>query len=164
MRNLTLKHLRLLESAARLGSFTAAAEANHITPPAVTMQMRQLEQEVGLPLFDRDARGLTPTAAGHELLLAARRIEGVLTECREALAALQDLGAGKVTVGVVSTAKYFAPRIGGDFRRSSSSWWSAIGATSWPSSRPGSSTSASWADHRRPATSRASASARIPMG
>ncbi|CAL8981669.1 HTH-type transcriptional activator CmpR [Rhodoplanes serenus] len=111
MRNLTLKHLRLLESAARLGSFTAAAEANHITPPAVTMQMRQLEQEVGLPLFDRDARGLTPTAAGHELLLAARRIEGVLTECREALAALQDLGAGKVTVGVVSTAKYFAPRM-----------------------------------------------------
>jgi DNA-binding transcriptional LysR family regulator len=111
MRNITLKHLRLVESAARLGSFTAAAEANHVTPPAVTMQMRQLEDEVGLPLFDRDGRGLTPTAAGQEVLLAARKVEAVLTECLEALVALKSLDGGRVTVGVVSTAKYFAPRM-----------------------------------------------------
>lgn len=111
MRNVTLKHLRLVESAARLGSFSAAADANHITPPAVTMQMRQLEQEVGLPLFDRDGRGLTPTAAGREVLLAARKVEAALAECRDALVALESLDAGRVTVGVVSTAKYFAPRM-----------------------------------------------------
>ncbi|RAI45528.1 LysR family transcriptional regulator [Rhodoplanes roseus] len=117
MRNVTLKHLRLLESAARLGSFTAAAEANNITPPAVTMQMRQLEQEIGLPLFDRDGRGLTPTAAGREVLLAARRIEAALAECRDALLALEGLETGRVTVGVVSTAKYFAPRMLAAFAR-----------------------------------------------
>ncbi|NVO16379.1 MAG: LysR family transcriptional regulator [Rhodoplanes sp.] len=117
MRNITLKHLRLVESAARLGSFTAAAEANHVTPPAVTMQMRQLEDEVGLPLFDRDGRGLTPTAAGQEVLLAARKVDAVLTECLEALVALKSLDAGRVTVGVVSTAKYFAPRMLAAFAR-----------------------------------------------
>ncbi len=111
MRNVTLKHLRFVESAARLGSFAAAAEANNVTPPAVTMQIRQLEDDIGLPLFDRNARGLEPTAAGREVLLAAQRIEGVLGECREALVALQTLDAGRVTVGVVSTAKYFAPRM-----------------------------------------------------
>ncbi|MFD2180530.1 LysR family transcriptional regulator [Rhodoplanes azumiensis] len=111
MRNITLKQLRLIDSAAALGSFAAAAEANHVTPPAVTMQMRQLEEEIGLPLFDRDGRGLTPTAAGQELLLAARKVEAALGECREALASLKSLDAGRVTVGVVSTAKYFAPRM-----------------------------------------------------
>jgi LysR family transcriptional regulator for metE and metH len=117
MRNVTLKHLRLASSAAKLGSFSAAAEANNITPPAVTMQMRQLEDEIGLPVFDRDARGLTPTAAGQEVLLAARRIEAVLAECREAVLALRTLDAGRVAVGVVSTAKYFAPRMLAAFSR-----------------------------------------------
>lgn len=117
MRNLTLKHLRLMSSAARLGSFAAAAEANSVTPPAVTMQIRQLEDDIGLPLFDRTPRGLEATAAGQEILLAAQRIESVLDECREALLAFQTLDAGRVTVGVVSTAKYFAPRMVAAFSR-----------------------------------------------
>lgn len=117
MRNITLKHLRFAASAARLGSFAAAAEANNVTPPAVTMQIRQLEEDIGLPLFDRTPRGLEPTPAGQEVLLAAQRIESALEECREALLAFQSLDAGRVTVGVVSTAKYFAPRMLAAFSR-----------------------------------------------
>ncbi|MBL8585770.1 MAG: LysR substrate-binding domain-containing protein [Xanthobacteraceae bacterium] len=117
MRNITLKHLRFAASAARLGSFAAAAEANNVTPPAVTMQIRQFEEDIGLPLFDRTPRGLEPTPAGQEVLLAAQRIENALEECREALLAFQSLDAGRVTVGVVSTAKYFAPRMLAAFSR-----------------------------------------------
>ncbi len=111
MRNTTVKQLRLLSAAARGGSFAAAAEACHVTPPAVTMQMHQLEADVGLPLFERNGRGFALTAAGREVLAAAERIEVVLADCAAGLAALKSLTSGRVTVGVVSTAKYFAPRM-----------------------------------------------------
>ncbi len=117
MRNITLKQLRLLSAAARGGSFIAAAEAGHVTPPAVTMQMRQLEAEVGLPLFERHGRGFALTAAGREVLAAAERIEVVLADCAAGVAALKSLTSGRVTVGVVSTAKYFAPQMLAAFAR-----------------------------------------------
>ncbi len=117
MRNITVKQLRLLAAAARGGSFTAAAEACHVTPPAVTMQMRQLEDAVGLPLFDRDSRGLSLTAAGKEVLAAAERIDAALDDCAAGLAELKSLAGGRVAVGVVSTAKYFAPQMLAAFAR-----------------------------------------------
>ena len=61
MRNITLKQFRLLTAAARGGSFVAAAEACHLTPPAVTMQMRQLEEEAGVAPFESPGRRLAPT-------------------------------------------------------------------------------------------------------
>lgn len=118
MRNVTLKQLRLLSATARGGSFAAAAEAGHVTPPAVTMQMQQLETEVGLPLFERDGRGLRLTAAGKEMLAAAERVETVLSDCAAGLAGLKSLASGRVAVGVVSTAKYFAPQMLAAFARS----------------------------------------------
>ena len=81
MRNITVKQLRLLTAAARGGSFAAAAEACNVTPPAVTMQMRQLEADVGLPLFERDGRGLRLTAAGREILSAAEKVDAALADC-----------------------------------------------------------------------------------
>jgi LysR family transcriptional regulator, low CO2-responsive transcriptional regulator len=117
MRNATLKQLRLLRAATHGGSFAAAAEECHVTPPAVTMQMHQLEEDVGLPLFERNGRGLMLTAAGREVLAAAERIEAVVADCAAGLAALKSLASGRVTVGVVSTAKYFAPRMLAAFAR-----------------------------------------------
>jgi LysR family transcriptional regulator, low CO2-responsive transcriptional regulator len=117
MRNITIKQLRLLRAAARGGSFVAAAEACHVTPPAVTMQMHQLEAEAGLPLLERNGRGFTLTAAGREVLAAAERIEVVLADCTAGLAALKSLASGRATVGVVSTAKYFAPQMLAAFAR-----------------------------------------------
>ncbi|KAA5603056.1 LysR family transcriptional regulator [Blastochloris sulfoviridis] len=109
MRHVTLKQLRLLSAAARTGSFAAAAEACGVTAPAVTMQMKNLEAEVGLPLFERDTRGLHLTAAGEELAACARRIDIAMSDCDSAVKALKSLEGGRVVLGVVSTAKYFAP-------------------------------------------------------
>jgi len=117
MRNITLKQLRLLTAAARGGSFIAAAEACHVTPPAVTMQMHQLEAQAGLPLFERNSRAFALTAAGREVLAAAEQIEVMLADCTAGLAALKSLESGHVTIGVVSTAKYFAPQMLAAFAR-----------------------------------------------
>ncbi len=117
MHNTTLKQLRLLIAAAQGGSFAAAAEACHITPPAVTWQMQQLEAEVGLPLFERNGREFGLTAAGREVLAAAERVEAVLADCTAGIASLKSLATGRVTVGVVSTAKYFAPQMLAAFAR-----------------------------------------------
>jgi DNA-binding transcriptional LysR family regulator len=117
MRNITVKQLRLLAAAARGGSFAAAAEACHVTPPAVTMQMQQLEAEAGLPLFERDGRHFALTAAGRELLTCAGKVEAVLADCAAGIAAFKSLASGRVAVGVVSTAKYFAPQMLAAFAR-----------------------------------------------
>jgi len=117
MRNVTIKQLRLLRAAAHGGSLAAAAEECHVTPSAVTMQMHQLEAVVGLPLIERHGRRLTLTAAGREVFAAAERIETVLADCTAGLAALKTLASGRVTVGVVSTAKYFAPQMLAAFAR-----------------------------------------------
>jgi DNA-binding transcriptional LysR family regulator len=117
MRHATLKQFRLLLAATRGGSFTAAAKAGHITPPAVTMQMQQLEAQVGLPLFERGGRALVLTEAGREMLTAAERVDAVLADCVAGIAALKSLEGGKVIVGAVSTAKYFAPRMLAAFAR-----------------------------------------------
>jgi DNA-binding transcriptional LysR family regulator len=113
----TIKQLRLLRAAALRGSFAGAAEECHLTPSAVTMQMHQLEAVVGLPLVERNGRRFKLTAAGREMLAAAERIESVLADCTAGLAALKTLESGRVTVGVVSTAKYFAPQMLAAFTR-----------------------------------------------
>ncbi len=111
MLNITLKQFRLLTAAARGGSFVSAAEACHLTPPAVTMQMRQLEDEAGIALFERQGRSFALTQAGREVLAAAEKVEAVLADLGAGLAAMKSLKSGRVTVGAVSTAKYFVPRM-----------------------------------------------------
>jgi LysR family transcriptional regulator for metE and metH len=101
----------------RRGNYAAAAQALHLTPPAVTLQMRELEQRAGLPLLERSGARLQPTEAGLELANAAQRIELAISECADALAALRGLKGGRVSIGVVSTAKYFAPHALGAFSR-----------------------------------------------
>ncbi|MEJ1158193.1 LysR family transcriptional regulator [Prosthecomicrobium sp. N25] len=115
MRHVTLKQLRALAAVMRSGSFAGAAEALHLTPPAVTVQMRQLEEAAGLPLVERLADGLRLTEAGREVLATVERIELALADCTRALEALRSAGRGVVSVGVISTAKYYAPRALADF-------------------------------------------------
>jgi DNA-binding transcriptional LysR family regulator len=117
MRHITLRQLRTFTTALRAGSFAAAAEALHITPPAVTVQMRELEKIAGMPLVERTSNGMRSTDAGREVATAAARIEKALAECDDALASLRGLDSGRVAVGVVSTAKYFAPQVLGAFAR-----------------------------------------------
>lgn len=117
LRDITFKQFRLLDAAARGGSFAAAAQARHLTPSAVTMQMQQLENAAGIALFERHGRHIALTEAGREVLAAARRAEAVLADLDAGLAALKALKSGHVVVGAVSTAKYFIPRMLAAFAR-----------------------------------------------
>ena len=117
MKNLTLRELRSFAAVAKHRSFTAAAEALHLSQPAVSMQVRQLEQRVGLPLFEKLGRGSQLTGAGRELLRYASAVSELLREAEEAIAALKGAGGGEVQIGVVSTAEYFAPKLVAEFRR-----------------------------------------------
>ena len=117
LRGVTLQALRAFECVARLGSVTAAARELHLTQPAVSMQLRQLEDRVGLPLTKRVGRHVQLTDAGEEVARHARRIVQQLREAEESLSAMQGLRRGRIDVGVVSTAKYFAPRLLAEFGR-----------------------------------------------
>jgi len=117
MRNVTLKQLRVLAAVVRTGSVTAAAQQLNVSPPAVTLQMQLLQDQAGLPLVERNAAGTTATDAGAEILRAVDQIETILADCGAALAAISGTRSGMVSVGVISTAKYFAPRVLGAFAR-----------------------------------------------
>jgi DNA-binding transcriptional LysR family regulator len=116
MRNVTLRQLRILSAVTKTGSMAGAARQLHVTPPAITVQMQQLEETAGLPLIERLGEGTTPTAAGEVLLRAAHRIEALLAECDQEIGQLKGIKGGRVMAGVVSTAKYFAPKALAAFR------------------------------------------------
>lgn len=111
VRDATLRQLQIFAAAARTLSFSRAARAVHLTQPAVSMQMRELERIAGLPLFERGRGRLRLTAPGEVLLVHAQRVLKELRDAEEALAALAGLSRGRLTIAVVSTAKYFAPKL-----------------------------------------------------
>jgi DNA-binding transcriptional LysR family regulator len=116
MRGATLKQLRAFCAAARHKSFARAAEELHLTPPAVTMQIKELEAAVGLPLFDRGAKAVTLTMSGEYLLVYVRRVLATLKDAEDAMARLRGAQSGRIVIGMVSTAKYFLPRLLARFR------------------------------------------------
>jgi len=109
---LTLKQLRALGAVSRLGSITAAAELLGLTPPAVHTQLRGLETAMGCKvLASSGAGGAVLTPEGDAVLRASAQIEKALAACVERVRALRGGVAGVVVLGVVSTGKYFAPRL-----------------------------------------------------
>jgi DNA-binding transcriptional LysR family regulator len=114
--NITFRQLRVFVEVARKGSMVGAAATLHLTPPAVSMQIKEIESQVGLPLFDREARKVTLSAAGEYFLVHARRLLASLKEAEDAVANLKRLDYGTLTIGLVSTAKYFVPRLLARFR------------------------------------------------
>jgi DNA-binding transcriptional LysR family regulator len=92
-------------------SFTRAARELHLTQPAVSQQVKLLETDVGLPLFEQIGRKVQLTSAGVELLRYAEQMLDLVREAGEALAAMRGLKRGVLKLGAVSTAKYFAPSL-----------------------------------------------------
>ena len=117
MKNATFRQLRVFSEVARQLSFAKAAQSLHLTPPAVTMQIRELEGHVGLPLFDRSGRSVTLTTAGEYMLVYARKMLATLKDAEDTAARLLKLEVGTLTIGMVSTAKYFLPHLLAEFRR-----------------------------------------------
>lgn len=109
MRQPTSRQLRIIDAIARAGKISGAAEALHVSAPAVTLQLQQIELLVGMPLFERSKRLMRPTPAGQLLVDCARIVEDRIGSCVAAIDGLRGLGSGRVSIGVISTAKYFAP-------------------------------------------------------
>jgi DNA-binding transcriptional LysR family regulator len=105
----TLKQLRVVAAIAKTGKITAAANDLGVTPPAVALQLKLLEDNVGLALFDRSHTGLRPTDAGSLIIDIESRIAATLEECDDGLRQIKGLGRGRISVALVSTSKYFAP-------------------------------------------------------
>jgi LysR family transcriptional regulator, low CO2-responsive transcriptional regulator len=117
MLNVTLRQLQVFATVARHLSFARAAEELHLTAPAVSMQVKELESVLGLPLFDRSGRTITLSTPGEYFLLHARRMLGALKDAEDTVARLKGVQSGKLTLGIVSTAKYFVPRLLAGFLR-----------------------------------------------
>ena len=104
MRALNPDQLRAFAEVIELGGFSAAAERLHLTQPAVSQQVRQLERRFSLKLIERVGRKMTPTAAGIELLAHARRIEAVMASATDAMARHATGALGRVRIGTGATA------------------------------------------------------------
>ncbi len=117
MRRLTLKQLETVRAVAHAGTIVQASEKLNVTPAALTSRIKLLEENAGLSLFDRCGGRLRLTAAGEEVVNAARQIDLVLNELDGTLGAIRGMRAGRISIGVVSTANYFAPRLIAAFAR-----------------------------------------------
>ena len=112
------RRLQVFHTVAGVLSFTRAAELLHMTQPAVTHQIRQLEQELDTRLFDRANNRISLTEAGRTVLGYADRIMTLYAEMDEAVKAMTGARAGLVTVGASTTvAEYMLPGLLGEFRR-----------------------------------------------
>ncbi|MBF5010131.1 LysR substrate-binding domain-containing protein [Burkholderia pseudomultivorans] len=101
---LRLRHLQVLLSVASTGNLSQSAAALATTQPALSKWLKELEEDVGLPLFERHARGLRPTPYGEALIEHARRVEAQLDIARDDMAALREGGSGLVTIGTSGVA------------------------------------------------------------
>lgn len=117
VKHATLRQLRILAAVVAEGSFSGAAKAMHLTQPAVSLQVKELENACGLALLDRGQRRVRLTEAGREVTRATHAVERELKVAEDTLSALKGLRGGLLTVAVISTAQYFAPRLLTEFCR-----------------------------------------------
>lgn len=116
MLKLTLRQLEILEAVDRCGSFSRASKELHLSQPAVSMQVKQLESVLGLPVFEHQGKHIRLTEVGRETLGTARTIARELANLEHALADLRGLKGGTLTVSAASTASVFAARLMALFR------------------------------------------------
>lgn len=113
--NITFRQMRLFLALADTGSVSAAARALHVTQPTASMQLREITESVGLPLYEVIGRKVFLTEAGRALAQTARAIAGEWERFGQQVSAMKGLTRGRLSVAVVSTAKYFVPRLLGGF-------------------------------------------------
>jgi DNA-binding transcriptional LysR family regulator len=111
MKNATLRQLKVFEAVARLLSFSRAAEELHLTQPAVSIQVRKLEEHAGNTLFEQFGKKIYLTPAGTELLQISRAIIQQFEAAESAMTQFKGVSGGKLNVGVISAGDYFFPRL-----------------------------------------------------
>ncbi len=117
MRNVTFRQLQIFVEASQAQSFARAAERLHISPAAVSFQIRQIEGLSGFSLFERIGKKVSLTDAGGALLAYARTALQALTDADQAMSALRGAGGGRISIGAISTAKYLVPHMLARFQR-----------------------------------------------
>ena len=115
--NVTFRQLQVFETVARLLSYTKASKELHLSQPAVSMQIRQLEENTGLPLFEQLGRKTYLTEAGREMYHYCRTIAQQLEEAEEVLEQLKGLKIGRLEITVATTANAFATRMLAGFKK-----------------------------------------------
>jgi DNA-binding transcriptional LysR family regulator len=113
--HITFRQLRLFLALADSGSVSAAAKAMHVTQPTASMQLKEVTQSVGAPLFEFVGKKFYLTDLGRELATTARTVAQTWDAFEQNVDAVKGLSRGKLKVAVVSTAKYFMPRLVGSF-------------------------------------------------
>ncbi|WGT63236.1 LysR family transcriptional regulator [Variovorax paradoxus] len=111
MKHATLRQLKVFEAVARLLSFSRAAEELHLTQPAVSTQVRKLEEHAGNALFEQFGKKIYLTPAGTELLQISRAIIQQFEAAENAMLQFNGVSGGKLNVGVISAGDYFFPRL-----------------------------------------------------
>ncbi len=109
--NLTLRQLQVFDAVARHLSFTRAAEELYLTQPAVSMQVKQLEGAVGLPLFEQLGKKIHLTEAGQAMHRCSRTIAEQLREAQQLIEELKGIEGGRLRITVATTVNYFATRL-----------------------------------------------------
>jgi DNA-binding transcriptional LysR family regulator len=109
MYHASFKQLQALLLVARHESVSRAADALHVTQPAVSLQLRMLEEAAGTPLTRRVGRGIQLTAAGEVMVSFAERILGLWEEAADEVAALKGVISGTLRIGAITTAEYILP-------------------------------------------------------
>ncbi|MBJ6608733.1 MAG: LysR family transcriptional regulator [Candidatus Thiothrix moscowensis] len=115
LRHITLHQLRLFYSVGKHLSFTRAAEELHLTQPAVSIQIKRLEESVGIPLTEQIGKRLFLTEAGRELFEASRDVLERLRVLNEDMIGMEEGVKGPLSVSAITTAKYFMPHLLGAF-------------------------------------------------
>jgi DNA-binding transcriptional LysR family regulator len=111
VKNATLRQLKTFETVARRLSFSRAANELNLSPPAVSTQIKHLEEHAGVALFEQLGKKIYLTPAGREMLHHSRAIIHCFREAEETLAKMRNLAGGSLNVGVISTGGYFLPRL-----------------------------------------------------
>ncbi len=111
MSHFTLRQLQVFSAAARLLSHSRAAEELHLSQPAVSMQIKQLEQSIGLPLFEQVGKQIHLTEAGREMVIYSRNIAQQIEEMDAVFDAMKGMERGQLNISLVSTANYFMPKL-----------------------------------------------------
>ena len=109
--HVTLRQLSVFHAVARHRSFTRAAEELNLSQPAVSMQVKHLEQKVGLPLFEHLGKKIYLTEAGTEIFRCSRAVAQQLAETEQIIAELRGVERGRLAVAVANTVNYVAPRL-----------------------------------------------------
>ncbi|MEA1890219.1 MAG: LysR family transcriptional regulator [Pseudomonadota bacterium] len=115
--HLTLRQIEVFNAVARLQNYTRAAEQLHMSQPAVSMQIKQLENSIGLPLFEQIGKKIRLTHAGKHMYSYGRNMADLLEEADEVFEAIKGVERGALSISVATTASHFATRLLAEFSK-----------------------------------------------